>query len=238
MAINIARRKVIAALGGSALAWPLAASGQYVMPVIGFISDVTPEALAHSLTGFRRGLAEKGFTESRNLAIEYGWARGNYDIVTDLAIELLHRQVAVICTSGSENVTRAAMAVTTTIPIVAMVAGDPVKRGLVTSVDQPSANVAVVSLSTFPNYVLVAKRVELAHQLVPNAKIVGWCVNSNILDYDDELNELQQSLRIHCLRRLARSGAAFHRGPADADRSRAGWHCGGPRPRGGDWLGA
>ena len=193
MAINIARRKFIATLGGSALAWPLAASGQYVMPVIGFLSDVTPKSFAHSLTGFRRGLAEKGFTESRNLAIEYRWARGHYDILPDLAIELVHQRAAVIVTSGSESVTRAAMAATTTIPIVAMVAGDPVKRGLVTSMDQPSGNVTVVSLFTFTNYVLVSKRVELAHQLVPNAKIVGWYVDSNILDYDDELNELQRA---------------------------------------------
>jgi putative tryptophan/tyrosine transport system substrate-binding protein len=196
MAINIGRRKFIATLGGSALAWPLAASGQqYVMPVIGFLSDVTPEAFAHSLTGFRHGLSETGFTESRNLAIEYRWARGNYDIVPDLAIELIHRQAAVIVTSGSESVIRAAMAATTTIPIVAMVAGDPVKRGLVTSVDRPSGNVAIVGLSTFINNALVAKRVELAHQLVAKAAIVGWLVDSNILDYDDELNDLQRATK-------------------------------------------
>lgn len=194
MAINIARRKFIATLGGSTLAWPLAASGQqYVLPVIGFLSDVTPEAFAHSLTGFRHGLSEMGFTESRNLAIEYRWSRGNYDIVTDLAIELIHRQVAVIVTSGSQSVTHAAMAATTTIPIVAMVIGEPDKRGLVTSVDQPSGNVTFVSLSTFTNNALVAKRVELAHQLVPKVAIVGWLVDPNILDYDDELNGLQRA---------------------------------------------
>ena len=194
MAINIVRRKFIATIGGSALAWPLAASGQqYVMPVVGFLSDVAPEAFAHSLTGFRRGLSEMGFTESRNLAIEYRWARGHYDILPDLAIDLVHRQAAVIVTSGSESVTRAAMAATTTIPIVAMIAGDPVNRGLVTSVDQPRGNVTVVSLFTFTNNALVAKRVELAHQLVPKAVIVGWFVNSNILDYDDELNDLKRA---------------------------------------------
>jgi putative tryptophan/tyrosine transport system substrate-binding protein len=194
MAINIARRKFLATLGGSAFAWPLATFGQqYVMPVIGFLSDATPEAFAHSLTGFRRGLSEMGFTESRNLAIEYRWARGNYDIVPNLAIELIHQRVVVIVTSGSESVTRAAMAATTTIPIVAMVASDPVRRGLVTSVEQPSGNVTVVSVSTFTNNAPVAKRVELAHQLVPKAAIVGWVVGSNILDYDDELNDLQRA---------------------------------------------
>ena len=196
MAINIARRKFIATLGGSALAWPLAASGQqYVMPVIGFLSDVTPEAFAHSLTGFRRGLSEMGvhWRAMKSPPIEYRWARGNYDIVPNLAIELIHQRVVVIVTSGSESVTRAAMAATTTIPIVAMVASDPVKRGLVTSVEQPSGNVTVVSVSTFTNNAPVAKRVELAHQLVPKAAIVGWVVGSNILDYDDELNDLQRA---------------------------------------------
>jgi putative tryptophan/tyrosine transport system substrate-binding protein len=194
MAINIARRKFIAAFSGTALAWPLAASGQQpAQPVIVFLSDVTPETFARSLTGFRRGLAETGFNEDRNLTIEYRWARGHYDMVPDLATDLVRRQVAVIVTSGSENVTRAAIAATTTIPIVAMLAGDPVKRGLVASVNRPGGNVTVVSLFTFSNNALVAKRVELAHQLVPKAAIVGWFVDSNIRDYDDQLSDLQRA---------------------------------------------
>ena len=163
------------------------------MPVIGFLSDVTPETFARSLMGFRRGLSEIGFNENRNLAIEYHWARGHYDMVPDLATDLVRRQVAVIVTSGSENVTRAAMAATKTIPIVAMLAGDPVKRGIVASVNRPGGNVTVVSLFTFSNNALVAKRVELAHQLMPKAAIVGWFVDLNIRDYDDQLSDLQRA---------------------------------------------
>ena len=188
------RREFIVFLGSAATAWPLAARAQRpAMPVIGFLSDVTPETFARSLMGFRRGLSETGFNENQNLAIEYHWARGHYDMVPDLAADLVRRQVAVIVTSGSENVTRAAMAATNTIPIVAMLAGDPVKRGIVTSVNRPGGNVTVVSLFTFSNNALVAKRVELAHQLVPKAAIVGWFVNSNIRDYDDQLSDLQRA---------------------------------------------
>jgi putative tryptophan/tyrosine transport system substrate-binding protein len=188
------RRELITLLSSAAAAWPLTALAQQPrMPVIGFLSDVTPESFARSLTGFHRGLSETGFDEGQNLAIEYRWARGHYDMVPDLAADLVRRQVAAIVTSGSERVTRAAMAATTTIPIVAMVAGDPVKRGLVTSVNRPGGNVTVVSLFTFSDNALIEKRVELAHQLVPKAAIVGWFVDSNILDYHDELRDLQRA---------------------------------------------
>jgi putative ABC transport system substrate-binding protein len=190
----VRRREFISLLGAAAAAWPHAVHAQQpAMPVIGFLSDVTPETFARSLMGFRRGLSETGFNENQNLAIEYHWARGHYDMVPDLAANLVRRQVAVIVTSGSENVTRAAMAATNTIPIVAMLAGDPVKRGIVTSVNRPGGNVTVVSLFTFSNNALVAKRVEFAHQLVPKAAIVGWFVDSNIRDYDDQLSDLRRA---------------------------------------------
>ncbi len=184
-------------LGGAAIASPLAAfAQQQTTPVIGFLSDLTPEAFTRSLTGFRRGLAETGFSDGRNLTIEYRWARGHYDMVPDLAADLVRRRVAVIVVSGSESVTRAAMAATTTIPIVAMVAGDPVKRGLVASVSRPGGNLTVVSVFTFSNNALVAKRLELVHELVPKATIVGWLVDSNILDYEDQLHDLQRAVQV------------------------------------------
>jgi putative tryptophan/tyrosine transport system substrate-binding protein len=216
VAIGIGRRQFISVLGGTAVAWPLVARAQQAPPVIGFLSDTTPEAFARSLTGFHRGLAEMGFNDGRNLAIEYRWARGHYDMMPDLAADLVRRKVIAIVTSGSENVTRTAMAATTTIPIVAMAAGDPVKRGLVASVSRPGGNVTVVSLFTFSNNALVEKRVELAHQLVPKAAIVGWFVDSNILDYDDQLSDLQRATQVFGLEtkvaRVAREGdleAAF-----------------------------
>jgi putative tryptophan/tyrosine transport system substrate-binding protein len=104
------RREFIALFGGSAVAWPLAGRAQQPIPVVGFLTDGSPEALARRLTGFRRGLSEAGFVEGRNLAIEYRWARGNYDLLPDLAADLVHRPVAVIVTDGSERVTRAAQA--------------------------------------------------------------------------------------------------------------------------------
>jgi putative ABC transport system substrate-binding protein len=190
----IRRRDLIAMLGGTTITWPLAASGQQkATPVIGFLSDATPESLAHALEGFHRGLMEEGFSEGRNLTIEYRWARGHYDVAPDLAADLVRRQVAAIVISGTEKLTRATMAATSTIPLVAMVAGDPVKRGLVASVNRPGGNLTVVSLFTFSNNALVAKRVELAHELAPKAAIVGWLVDTNILDYDDQLRDLQRA---------------------------------------------
>jgi putative ABC transport system substrate-binding protein len=108
---------------------------------------------------------------------------------------LVRRPVAVIATAGTERVTRAAKAATATIPIVAMVAGDPVKRGLVASVNRPGGNLTVVSLFTSSNNALVGKRVQLAHELVPKATIVGWLADSNILDYDDQLHSLLDAVQ-------------------------------------------
>jgi putative ABC transport system substrate-binding protein len=192
----ISRRDLILFVGGTVTSWPLAAAAQQpTKPVIGFLSDGTPEAYAPGLAGFRRGLLEMGFVEGRNLAIEYRWAQGNYDLLPSLAADLVRRPVAVIATAGTERVTRAAKAATATIPIVAMVAGDPVKRGLVASVNRPGGNLTVVSLFTSSNNALVGKRVQLAHELVPKATIVGWLADSNILDYDDQLHSLLDAVQ-------------------------------------------
>jgi putative ABC transport system substrate-binding protein len=188
------RRQFITLLGGAAATWPLAARAQQpALPVVGFLSDATPEASARRLTGFYRGLSETGFVDGQNVAIELRWARGNYDLLPDLAIDLVRRHVSVIVTGGSERVTRTAKTATTTIPIVATVAGDPVKRGLVASINRPGGNLTVVSLFTSSNNALVAKRLELLHELVPKAAIVGWLADSNILDYEDELHDLKRA---------------------------------------------
>jgi putative ABC transport system substrate-binding protein len=111
------------------------------MPVVGIISDGTPEAYAaRRVAGLLRGLRESGFVEGRSVAIEYRWARGNYDLLPGLAADLVRRQVGVIVTGGSEAVTRAAQAATKAIPIVATMAGDPVKRGLVASLARRQSN--------------------------------------------------------------------------------------------------
>jgi putative ABC transport system substrate-binding protein len=188
------RREFIAVLGGAA-ALPLAARAQQGIPVIGFLSDTAPEAVGSRLSSFLRGLWEMGFIDGRNVAIEFRGARGNYDLLPELAADLVRRNVSVIVTTGSEKVTRTAKAATTTIPIVATVAGDPVRRGLVASVNRPGGNITVVSLFTSSDNALVAKRVELLHELVPKAKVVGWLADANILDYEEELRDFQQAAR-------------------------------------------
>ena len=189
------RRREFIAMFGSAVALPSAVRAQQMMPVIGFLSDATPEAVGSRLNGFHRGLSEMGFVDGRNVTIEFRGARGNYDLLPELAADLVRRQVAVIVTTGSEKVTRTAKAATTTIPIVATVAGDPVRRGLVASVNRPGGNITVVSLFTSSDNALIAKRVELLHDLVPKAMVVGWLADANILDYEDELLDLQRAAR-------------------------------------------
>jgi putative tryptophan/tyrosine transport system substrate-binding protein len=178
------------------------------MPVVGFLSDGTPEGFAPRLAGFKRGLSDTGFIEGRNVAIEPRWVRGNYDLLPALASDLVRRQVSTIVTSGSERVTRAAKDATTTIPIVAIAAGDPVKRGLVASINHPGGNLTVVSLFTSSSNPLVAKRVEIMHEMVPKVATLGWLVDANILDYDDELHDIQSAAQLFGLKlAIARVGS-------------------------------
>ena len=163
------------------------------MPVVGFLAGGTPEGEAPWVAAFKRGLSDTGFIERRSVAIEFRWARGNYDLLPALAGDLVRRQVSVIVTVGSEKVTRAAKEATATIPIVAVVPGDPIQRGLVASINHPGGNLTVVSLFTSSNNALVAKRVEIMHELVPKVATLGWLVDANILDYDDQLHGTQSA---------------------------------------------
>jgi putative ABC transport system substrate-binding protein len=190
------RRDFLWALGGTAAAWPLTARAQQpTMPVIGFLADATPEGFAPRVAALKRGLSETGFIEGQNVAIEFRWARRNYDLLPALAEDLVRRRVSAIVTAGSEKVTRAAKAATTTIPIVATAAGDPVKHGLVESINHPGGNLTVVSLFTSSSNALVAKRVELMHELVPKVATFGWLVDMNILDYDDQLLDTKNAAK-------------------------------------------
>jgi putative ABC transport system substrate-binding protein len=167
------RREFITLLGG-AMAWPITAVAQQRIPVIGFISSITPEELAEFVAGFREGLGEAGYVEGRNVAIEYRWGRGSNDRMPEFAADLVRRRVDVIATPGSSPATLAAKAATTTIPIVFYVANDPVAMGLVPSLNRPSGNLTGV---TTLGAELGAKRLELLRELVPTATVIAALVN-------------------------------------------------------------
>jgi ABC-type uncharacterized transport system substrate-binding protein len=174
MAVTIGRRELLAALGGAAAAWSLAARAQQqAMPVVGVLSAEWPNLFSDRLRAFHDGLRETGYVEGQNLAIEYRWAEGQNDRLPALAAELVRRQVTVIVSTSTPAVLAARIA-TTTIPIVFFVAVDPVQLGLVTSLSRPGGNLTgVVTL----NVEVAAKRLQLLHELVPTATIVALLVN-------------------------------------------------------------
>jgi ABC-type uncharacterized transport system substrate-binding protein len=169
------RRAFITLLGGAA-AWPIAARAQQpTMPVIGVLHSVSAAQWADRMAGFHRGLGEAGFAEGRNVAIEYRWAEGQFERLPAIAADLVGRKVAVIC-AFVDVATRAAMAATKTIPIVFVTASDPVGAGFVPSLGRPEENVTGVTLIGTE---LVAKRLELLHEILPDASRIALLVNSN-----------------------------------------------------------
>ena len=167
------RRAFIAGLGGGA-AWPmLALAQQSATPVIGILSGGSPDMFAPLQGPLREGLAEAGFVEGKNLAFEYRWAQGHFERLPELAIDLVGRRPAVIATN-TLPAALAAKGATNTIPVVFVIGEDPIKVGLVTSLNRPSAN--VTGVTNFMN-VLGAKRLELAGEIVPKAQVIALLVN-------------------------------------------------------------
>jgi len=168
------RREFITLLGGAALVWPLAARAQRAaMPVIGFIRDGSAESNARWLAGFRKGLSETGYVEGQNVTVEYHWLEGKYDRLPEMLADLVRRQVAVIATLGTLP-TQTAKAAPVTIPIVFFMGEDPVELGLVGSLAKPGGNMTGVSILTSA---IVAKRLRLLHDLLPNAVRIAVLVD-------------------------------------------------------------
>jgi putative tryptophan/tyrosine transport system substrate-binding protein len=190
---DMRRRECIAALGGAAVAWPIAARAQQqAMPVVGLLSGRSLDDSKSMMVAFGRGLMEEGFVERQNVAIEYRWAEGYYDRLPALAADLVGRQVAVILAVGSIPSPLAAKAATSTIPIVFVVGGDPVKFGLVSSLHRPGGNLTGVSVLSGT---LTAKRLELLRELVPHAGIVACLVNPKNPEAESQLIDIRAAAR-------------------------------------------
>jgi putative ABC transport system substrate-binding protein len=169
------RREVVTLLGGTAVAWPFAARGQQpALPVIGFLGSGTPESDAFRVTAVGQGLKETGYVEGRNVAFAYRWAEGQNERLPALAADLVRSQVAVIVSMGGNASAVAAKSVTATIPILIMIGTDPVKLGLVASLNRPGGNITGVS---FLINTLVAKQFEVLHEAVPKTALIGFLVN-------------------------------------------------------------
>jgi ABC-type uncharacterized transport system substrate-binding protein len=192
------RREFITLLGGAAAAWPLAAGAQQAKtPVIGFLSSGSQQSDVWRLVAFRRGLSEVGYVEGRNVMSEFRWANEQYDRLAALAIELARSQPAVMVAVGGPAAALAAKAATTTVPIVFTIAGDPVKLGLVASVNRPGGNATGVT-TQFGS--VVAKQLETLHEMLPKATLMGCLVNPKNPNAVLDTGQMQEAARALGLR--------------------------------------
>jgi putative tryptophan/tyrosine transport system substrate-binding protein len=195
------RREFITLFGSVAVAWPLAARAQQpAMPVIGFLHLTSLETNRENLAAFRLGLGDTGYIEDKNVAIEYRWAHGRNDQLPILVAELVARQVSVIVVLESTNGALAAKAATKTIPIVFMQGADPVRIGLVDSLNRPGGNLTGINLFLVE---VVAKRLELLLELAPTAKSIAYLRNpTNPVFAETETREVEAAARARAVRLL------------------------------------
>jgi putative tryptophan/tyrosine transport system substrate-binding protein len=189
--LDLRRRQFLTLLGGAAAAWPVAVRAQQqAVPVVGFLHPSSPEPFGHIVNGFRRGLNDTGFVEGQNVAIEYRWARGEYDRLPALAAELVHRRVRVILAGGGEVGALAVKSATSTIPILIITSSDPVKSGLIASFNRPGGNITGLMTATS---ILEAKKFGLLCEMVPNARIVAMIINPDYPPHDADAVEVQSA---------------------------------------------
>ena len=183
------RRREFVTLVGGAATWPLAARAQQpAMPVIGFVNGQRPTEFAHLVTAFHQGLGETGYVEGQNVAIEYRWAEGDETRISSLIEDLVRLPVAVLVIGGSGQGTLAAKTVRSTVPMVVSVGIDPVKSGLVASLNRPGGHITAVSVFTTT---IEAKRLDLLHQAFPRAELIGVLVDPMYPGTEVQLAELQ-----------------------------------------------
>jgi len=186
------RRQFILALGGAA-AWPLAARAQQpAMPVIGYLSGRPSVEAQYLVAAFEKGLRDGGFVIGQNVAIEFRWADNHYDRLPAQAADLARRQVALIVASGAVQAIQAAKAATSAIPIVFVTGDDPVRLGLVASLNRPGGNVTGVSALTQS---MEAKRMDILHQLLPKTAVIAMLANRNNPSAALQLKEVADAAR-------------------------------------------
>ena len=218
------RRDFITLLGGAAGAWPLAARAQQARtPVIGFLSSGSQQSDIWRLVEFRRGLGETGYVEGRNVMSQFRWAEEEYDRLPRLAAELARSQPSVIVAVGGPAAALAAKAASTTIPIVFTIAGDPVKLGLVASVNRPGGNATGIT-TLFGS--VAAKQLETLHEMLPKATLIGCLLNPknpNAVTGKEEAYEAARTLGLRLQvenagneHEIDAAFAAFVRGRVDA----------------------
>ena len=201
------RREFITILGSAVVALPLAARAQKpTMPVIGYLGAESPAAFASRIVAFRQGLAEAGFTEGQNVAIEFRWAEGQHSRLTALAKDLADQQVAVIIAPGGAPAALAAKSATTTIPIVFEMGADPIGIGLVSSLSRPGGNITGISSLSVE---VTPKRLEFLQELFPSASVFAFLVNPTSPTADSQMKNLQGAARARDLQlHILRAGSA------------------------------